>query len=269
LKRIDWQAYLDGSMFDQDRQDADRLLAESERARSELNGLMALRDTVRDAALSAPVPEDQLAAMLTKAVAKPRFSIRRVIYAVAPVAAAAAIAWYLLIFDPMRLDRSPTRQIYEPNNPRDAAAWVRQRRPFKVPVIDLGRDVELMVTRVGDNWACYDFLVDGQVYYLYMSPDPSPLRKAQRTAVVDGTTFYYGRGVGWEKNGLGFYIKRGDEQVRERMASRIAKHLESPSAWMLSAVGKPDVFDLQSVPQRLLGRNHRPIGAAFQTPRPF
>jgi hypothetical protein len=235
LNVIDWQAYLDGSLSAEQKLEADRLLASSEEARRELDGLRALQTVTRNVGSADPVPMERLEKILRKASPKRRVSLLRIGAAVAPFAVAAGAAYFVFVYDPMRLDRSPTREVIEAPRPLEAANWVRSKRPFGVPVIDLGKDVEIAMSRVGDNWACYDFLVEGKVYYLYMSPDPSPLRNAKETRVVDGTTFYYGRGVGWEQRGLGFYIKRGDDAIRVRLAQRINQLLKSPEPWNLPA----------------------------------
>ena len=74
--RIDWQAYMDGSLDQNSRDVAERELAENPSARQELQNLKLFVSTVRNAALAEPVSIERLEALMPRS--RPEPSARRV-----------------------------------------------------------------------------------------------------------------------------------------------------------------------------------------------
>jgi hypothetical protein len=206
MKRIDWQAYLDGSIEPGERREAERLLREDPQAQRELDGLKSFVSAVRQAGLSeAP----QAGGRRGRAALKVGAGLL--------ATAAVLILAFFLTLDPMRLNRAPTRETFAIESPTEAASWVVEKTGMPAPELPLG-EARLIGARYGRGWACYDYQLEGNDYFLYMSRDATPLQKAERVVERDGMRYYLGQGVGWEHGELAFYLRGGEEERRLDLA---------------------------------------------------
>lgn len=218
----DWGAYLAGAMEEEERNKLDALLATDEQARRELEGFKSFIASVRDAGKAEDVPVERLQASLA-GIASDTGGRRSHLVAFAVTACiAVAVAWVgfrALTFDPMGLDRTPTIEQIAVENPESAMRWVRAKTPLDAPVIDLTGDARIVGARYGDGWACYDYEVGGESYYLYMSQATDPVKNGEPSD-LGGRTVYQGKGIGWISGDVAYYIRGGEGEAREQLARR-------------------------------------------------
>lgn len=218
----DWGAYLAGAMDEEERSKLDALLATDELARRDLEGYKSFIGSVRDAGKAEDVPVERLQASLAEIASQGgKRGLRLVAFAVT-ACVAIAVAWVgfrALTFDPMGLNKTPTTEQIAVESPVAAMQWVRAKSPLDAPVIDLAEDARIVGARYGDGWACYDYEAGGESYYLYMSRATNAVKNGEPDD-LDGRTVYRGKGIGWISGDVAYYIRGGEDQVREQLARR-------------------------------------------------
>jgi hypothetical protein len=231
MKHVNWQAYADGSLSAEDRSFADQLLASDPSAVEERNGFLAFFEETRKRGLEEPVPRKDLDRMLRDVVKaerpKPVFSWARVsIPATALILIAVGILWWK--HDPMEFAVTPIAAVLESTEMPEAEAWLERNTGYDVPKLDLPREATLVMARYGErkDWACIDFMHDGQLYLLYMKRDGSSLGRSP-TRIFDGQGFFEGQGVGWKTAGLSYYLKGGTPQGRWSFATHLAPQTQA------------------------------------------
>ncbi len=225
MSNIDWQAYLDGSLSQEERAAAEVQLATDPAARAELDGLRAFIALVRKAGRSQHVPIDRLRARLS-AVARPSrvHWIQR--SAVAVVAAAVLVfAFFYARVDPDRLNQTATQASFATANPLAAAEWLRKHGQKMAPVIDLGTTAVVQTTSFGQDWGCYEFLVDGVPYRIYMTTKEASFTQRPQKVLPCGTLTYSARGTGFCAQGCNFYVVGPDQATREHLASVATRYM--------------------------------------------
>lgn len=233
MSRIDWQAYLDGSLSPEAIADAERALRDDPAATREFEGLQAFRAALREAGAAEPVPEMRLEALLQRTASQRTVLSRRRFSIAGSMALAAAAIWAFFALDlpryadPLRLDHSPTREMLLTANPTEAAQWVSTKVGFNAPAIDLGTSANLTTIRRGDGWACYDYEVDGKAYYLYMCPNPEGTGDAPSITLPNGKSVLKGRGLRWRQNGMCYYLRGPDDEVEARLAVQAMERIEA------------------------------------------
>jgi hypothetical protein len=217
----DWGAYLAGAMTPEESAEIDALLATDDTARSQLHGYKEFAASLKHAGQAEKIPTERLQQALAEIV-RPQRRTPRIAFAVA-ACLIAAIAWAgftALTFDPMALATTPTTEQITVQSPEAAMQWVHDKSPIDTPLIDLQNDAQIVGARYGEGWACYDYEVDGEAYFLYMSPKQEAVTKGD-PFTLEGRPAYKGKGIGWQSGSLAYYIKGGDDDTREQLA-RIA-----------------------------------------------
>ncbi len=226
MNRVDWQAYLDGSLSGTDREAAESMLAEDPGARAELEGLKAFRTAIRLAA-SEEAPIGALEGALQRTVfgaSETKAPRTRRIWAW-PVAAAAAAAILFFLF------RGPTISSGEIGSLATAdavaaARWAKDRVGIASPAVSLAGMGRLELVHCGRGWACFDYVVDGQRFHLYVTPAKGDWAGCEERE-VGGRRYYVGDDVGWTAGTLAFRVKGGTEELRLRIAEQAANEIDA------------------------------------------
>jgi hypothetical protein len=221
-RRIDWQAYLDGSLPPDLAREAERLLREDPRVRRELQALKGFIGQVRSSALSEFVPAGRFESLMPRR-RKPNRAFRKSVFSLVPLAVLAG-AWHVTGQDPARLDRSPVLATSRTEDPAQAATFAASYLMAGAPKVALDGRAQLCTTRAGAGWAAYDYRVGEDRYSLYISRDATPFRKRpQRT--IEGERYVSSHGVGWEQKGLAFYVAGPEPGVRTSLACAARKEI--------------------------------------------
>jgi len=226
LNPVNWQAFEDGTLSVQEMDRARELLSQDPAAQEELNGFRAFRESVRRQGLDEDVPRKDLNRLLKEVVRQQmpaaRFSWVRVSI---PAAAALFLAITLWWFkhDPMAFATTPVAAELSSTEYVEAKSWIQENTGFHVPDLRLPPEATLVMARYGEQkeWACVDFMHDGNLYFLYMKPDGSALG-SHPSRVFDGRGFYEGQGVGWKTPGMSYYLKGGTREGRWSFATHLA-----------------------------------------------
>lgn len=246
MPNVDWQAYLDGSLPDEEMESTKQLLETSDEAKAEVESLQAFIDTLRGESLQVEVPTDQILARFSAAVQEPiaqptessasnRHDLPKLFLWLAPLAAAAVIAIGL-----SRTQEEPAPQVVAQNGgssvntqiafslgksaPIDgstfneytsAFAHVKQSvsNPPPINATALGKVVR---SDRGSNWGCIDYLIDGKLYCVSIQPIPGFLRacnlKGEPVVVVAG------HGAGYVKGPVSIWVSGADQGKTEKIA---------------------------------------------------
>jgi len=211
MKRIDWDAYFDGTMDSAQRAeiDADATLV------PERDGFKAFREALQASAHAERVPIGQLEAKLAQVAARTAPKAPKWVLRSAPLLLGlAAFAWWINQptqpgfvppSDAFALARTPVQETLQTADSEDAALWIASRKPYPVPVLTPKGEAHLVAARVGRGWSSYSFNFEGHPVVLEMSEkdrfDEAP------TATQGGNTFFRGAsGLGWRDQGLSFYV---------------------------------------------------------------
>jgi hypothetical protein len=223
--RIDWQAFEDGTLNPAEQEQAELQLKSDPQARQQLEGLREFRRAIKEAARSETAPNLERLMPTPQGARRPVFK-----WAYAPAIAAVILlllfGWRAVVYDPLRLDLTPTAQVIAIDAPTEAASWVSSHAGFSAPPITLEPEAELVGARFGEGWACYDYSVDGQPVYLYMSPvERAPPRTLD--VQMNDRRFAVGKGIGWNGERLAYYIRGGDPEIRRRLALLASSQTDS------------------------------------------
>jgi hypothetical protein len=222
--KIDWQDYEDGMMSPDERMEADRLLAESEEARAELEGLRAFRTAVRRACLAEPVPSARLRRSLSRSVGS-RPSRRWAFPAsLAAAACCAAAAWIAL--SPSQdqpafsAASSPMVAQVAARSPVEAQGFLSERCGMAMPKVTLAGYGRLEGATAGRDWGCYDFQVQDRKVHIYVRRDDGRL-SGRPSLVHNGMPMFEREGVGWNCSGWTYYVIGAPMPILREIAGRV------------------------------------------------
>ncbi|MEO7453385.1 MAG: hypothetical protein ABIV13_01325 [Fimbriimonadales bacterium] len=216
----DWGAYLAGELETDERSRINSLVENDQAARQELEGFKAFQATMREVGQNEAVPLHKLEKTLSH-IAKQKRRSPVLSYAIAAclLIAICYAGLKAITYDAMELATTPTTEQIPTKNPQQAKDWVYANTLMQTPVIDLTEAAPIVGARYGEGWACYDYEVDGNAYYLYMSRATESIEKGTPDT-INGRTVYRGRGIGWIEGNLAYYIKGGEDDTRELLAER-------------------------------------------------
>lgn len=223
--KIDWQMYEDGLLEPEEMRKAEEALASDEGARKELEGLREFRRVVRTSALREPVPHGRLRAILRNVIGrKHRQAWRRYGAVAAIAAAAAALAFFVIGLFPSDAEKETYQAI---DSPLLAQSWANERSGLNLPAIELASLGRMEGVHSKGSWACYDFMVGGQLVHLYMEAG-QPESSCEKV-VMDGVTYYLPQGtknVCFSSKGVTFTVFCGDEDLRWKVAKQAAREAD-------------------------------------------
>lgn len=228
MSKMDWQAFDDGSISDEARQEAVERLKDDAAAHRELEGLKLFQKTIRQRCLEEQVPHDKLNGMLARVCGKPVRT--RPAYVLPAVAVAACALGAFFIFrpkpEPIKFDTSPQLVAVSTHSPAAAADWVKKQSGIKVPVITLaGVSSRIEGARCGSCWMSYDYLVEGEKYTIYVKQSWHAFDKVNRSEFREGREFYVADdGIGWYcHGGMSYFVVGGDVDGRWKVALAACK----------------------------------------------
>lgn len=233
--RIDWQAYLDGSMNPDEMEAAESELRSNPAARRELEGLRSFVQTLGACGQAEHVPIERLSAKI------PTRTQNRVSTRLSPIwgvgflgtAVAALVAFWVV-----RSQSIPFESLdFTTNQPELAARWAAAKLDRPLPAFDMGKDALLFYVHQGPGKCCFDYEVGGKTYHVNVKPAASPKRaEGQRVRLSTGVLATIQRGVRWNQAGLDLYIVGPDEDVSRRLADRASASLFDHRPSQLSKV---------------------------------
>lgn len=222
--KIDWQAYLDGSLDTESKAQAERELRENPAANKELEGLQAFVGCIRSACLAESVPLERLNQLvpetLAPARARPRFFPRLAI----GFAAAAVLAIAFFRFVGQGTSALPKDLITD--DPVAAAQWASTRLAMNVPPIDLGSDAPIFYAHGYGDRCCFDYKLDGKTYHVNIERRSGAVKVGREVKLSSGDTAFVDRGVRWVQGRYEMFIVGPETSVSLDLANRTSLQLE-------------------------------------------
>lgn len=192
--RIDWQAFLDGSMDASERAHVEKLLKTDPAAKRELDGLVALRDTVRTAGVSVPVPLERLSAGLKRIAPQPVRRPWRFIAAACLVVGSGLVVRTMVARSIQPTESQQGEAVYAVvYNGLDASESMNEMKRFILVNSGISNHVPLLksvgtlkIVHCGRGWACYDYKGLGSTVHMYVSRPTESLRNCETRSVEGG-----------------------------------------------------------------------------------
>lgn len=251
MSKIDWQAYLDGSLTGETLQRAEEALANDPTARAELDGLKSFRSVLKSAAMKEVVPELGLLATMKQVVRenrKPWFARPSVLL---PVAVAASALVMAVMFASPELSGADRQVLAEAStstaprainsttdlrqssfqaamngsDPRAAAKWLAEKVNYDAPVIRLAsvKGAQLDGAECGYCWIAYRMSYQGQKYVLYGRREQGrdfltqPLSSSECRSAVQ--LYRVKDGIAWRgPNDMTYVLTGGDDNGQLALA---------------------------------------------------
>jgi hypothetical protein len=142
----------------------------------------------------------------------------------AALLAVAYAGWRAASFDPYELALSPVAARVSVFDPEQASRWIADKTSIEVPVFALA-GAKLVSAQHGGTWACLDFEVNGQTICLMMSRNTRVFHGCKAQSVGD-VQMYCGKGVGWTRGPVAYYLRGGNEQLRMKLALAAARQCD-------------------------------------------
>lgn len=221
--KIDWQAYMDGSMGGEERLRAEDALQNDPKAQCELDGLKYFVQTVKVQALQEDIPYDRLAALIPQPVVKPKVQWwSRFEFA----GLAASLVLAVVFIAPSLMNRVVSE--IETKNPVVASQWASDRLAMNVPVLDLGEDAPMFRVHEGKGRCCFDYHFEGKTYHLNVRPKGTmDDRPGDPITLATGYAASLGTSVRWTQGAYDLSLSGPDEKAEKELANRASKILEA------------------------------------------
>lgn len=213
--RIDWQAYMDGSLSADEKAFADRMLAEQPEAKHELASLQAFRRQVRDAGRKEAVPHARLNAMLAATRPKP-IRWQRVTFATAAAATLLLAGWFAFTRIPITAETSDPVQIQQIAL-EAGGAWV--------PRLNLTGMATLRGVEAAPGWTAVRIDSSAGAFRLEAHVDGA-CHRGLATVQAHGVAFYEDEtALGWRCPQSYYVLTGGTKEERWRIAERICREM--------------------------------------------
>lgn len=222
MSNIDWQAYLDGSLSPELREEAERILASDPQARKRLENLKAFVAEIRKQGLTQEVP----LARLHKSIPSNRrpFSWPRV--AIPSLAGVAAVAFALFMYGRSGSLPEGATAVIAVTDYSKATEWMSRGTGIDLRPLRLTSAQLLSAEHQRDN-GCYCVKMGDNVVHLAFSKDKSAI-KSMKKMTKDGRTYLEGPDcVAFEACGLLWMTHGGSNDCRWKVASEAAAQLQS------------------------------------------
>lgn len=242
MKKIDWQAYLDGSLNAEERHQAEELLKSDPVAQKELDGLKEFCQIIKEQGLSEAVPTDRLANHLSTMVKDNRAPWFARPAVLVPTAVAACALTAIALFSPppvtqrpeqvattqthndeyyTNLELSPFQASTAVDDPQEAATWAATMLNRPAPVITLAGTpgATLDQAECGYCWIAYKFTYEGEHYTIYGRKEQDRFSDLQGQACGEKTLYVFPNAVGWRcAEDMDYVIKGGTPEGRRLLA---------------------------------------------------
>ncbi len=216
MNKVDWYAYLDGTLSADERVIADQTLAEDANAKGQLNEVREFLASIRREGLSEEVPLSRLQAMVPKQakVSFPQLAWKPAL-AAGILMAAIGIA---------RVDRRPAYEALAAKSFTEAAAWIEDRNGIKLARLpqNIGRIIES--ERTPDS-GCFCIQIDGKIVHLRYTKDEAKIN-GLIAQVGSNDGFMSGNGrVAFRADNLVWIVDGKDSDSVWRVAREASKQL--------------------------------------------
>ena len=241
MQKIDWQAYLDGSLTPEEYEIAEQQLQSDPAAQRSVAGLREFRDSIKSASLADPVPTDRLQRGLSdmvKANKTPWFSRPSVLV---PTAVAACVVTGIAIFSTPTSPASTGAPTVAMNgatapdlllsdyqagmavdSPEEAAEFVSGLLYRPAPVVTLAnvQGANFDSAECGYCWIAYKFSYEGEKYTLFGRKQDTRFGKMFSEQLAGKTVYYFEDSIGWRCAGdMDYVLKGGTFEGRQTIAA--------------------------------------------------
>jgi len=222
MSKINWQAYLDGSLSAELREEAERILASDPHQRAQLENLKQFVAEIRRQGLTQEVP----LARLHKSIPSHRrpFSWPRV--AIPSLVGVAAVAFALFMFNSNEVgaDGLAVRTVEDYSV---ATQWMKQGTGLPLRPLSL-TTARIVGAEYGKHTGCYCMkMPNGEFIHLSFTDDKEAMKQMKRVT-VDGRTYLEGKDcIGFEACGLLWMTHGASDDCRRRLAAEAAAQLQS------------------------------------------
>lgn len=209
MKSIDWQAFQDGSMHEDERGELRRLMASDPKLQEEWSAFQAFRVQVAAAMTGEAVPFDRLERTLHRVVQQHGPQI-----AVAPLSgmllAGAALATVVMLHNPNIVDSAsaasnPLVSVAHLTDPKAARSWATSRSGFDAPA-DLSGAAQLKCVSASPKRVEYQYEAEGQTYTVQICRAREVTFPASGIVREGATYFDRPNGVAFQKHGLAYDV---------------------------------------------------------------
>jgi hypothetical protein len=222
MSKIDWQAYRDGSLSQEDVDFAETQLLTDPTARRELDGLSKFVGAVKASGKSMDIPLSRLEKLIPGP--KERSPNRWVWGALA----AAALIPVAFLLRPTSEDSAGEFGLTT-KDPVAAAQWLQPKFAFHVPALSLGPDAPLeFVHHGGNSSCCLDYAFRGNVYHVNLLRKGTDFaRSGRHVRLSSGIEATVGRSISWTQGGWDLHVVGPVPADRLEVASRASMQLQS------------------------------------------
>ena len=205
--RIDWQKYEDGQLSPEEMKEAESMLKKDVGARQELEGLRSFRRMVRQAGMRESVPHSRLLRILRAIVGRsPSWSGRRAVAIGAVAAAVVVLAFFAWKNGPFASGVKRFASVER------AVQYATPISRLDLPTFDLGDVADFEGVHCGEEWACFDYVVDGQTVHVYIRVYSE--KGACQVFASGGFTYYVTDEIAFDHEELTIQVSGADEDAR-------------------------------------------------------
>ncbi len=229
---IDWQAYLDGSLGPEDTARANQLLEVDPRAKSEFEGLKALRDHLSGLAHLEPIPFGRLESGM-RSVRR----VKRIRWTLGTAAAAVALTAFGLAFTdyhrkrPVRFETSAPLATLCVTNASEVADFVGSHAGFSCRSFDPRPVATVNTVSYGAGWVCYLLDANRKSVGLYVRKHDGKLDWLPQLSAGGYRYSVCGSeqtpGIGWEQGSFEFFLIGDSSEALARLANELREKTEA------------------------------------------
>ena len=213
--RIDWQMYDDGLLSPEEMKEAESMLKKDDGARRELEGLRSFRRMIRQAGMREPVPFGRLQRILREIVGRSASWSGRQL-AVFGSVAAAVLLLALFAWQNGPLGGRSDGEVRHFASVERAVQWATPVSGLDLPTFDLGEVAEFDGVHCGKEWACFDYIVDGETVHVYIQVRSE--KGECKIFDIGSVRYYVSDEIAFDHDGLTIQVSGGDEGVRWQVA---------------------------------------------------
>lgn len=211
--RIDWDAYERNLLPAAEMAEVMEALKRDADLRAQYHAFQNFKLNVRSSVKSESVPLDQLRQELrvvaNQSRIRPAYGRWVTVGVAGSALLVALVARQQFDSDPLRLAKTPEIDQVSPLNESEGWRWIQKEQGYAgvSPIQFKNPNLKFSLVRKGEDWACMDYILDGDPIRLYMKKDESALRNVAFQSVGNRYVFA-GNGIGW-RSGSFVYSMQG------------------------------------------------------------